>query len=383
MHRRQQMYSMPESYSMTRATMQASVPHYANAPLYTNAPLYSQELVDDSAMERYQHERYLQQAREMQLADQQAEKINRAEAAREMSRDVASRAAHEENVTKEKFTMRNSYRAVMRNGELVVAKDGYLMVTHTNMVVSSVQAQMNMSNTSDKDAPLNLSLKDEMTTNHHHSGSHSSFNHSPQVAQDSNTAINLITKVPDMQGVNKIQARGVTILLPPAPGVPKVTKLLPKIAPKPSAKGLIAVQPKDEMLKEDTKYIALNVEPSLSTSPTLPPDVLTLFPHLKTTNSGSLVLWNFLWALLKDENYKKIATWVSFPNLRFRIVNPSMLAPLWGQVKQNPSMDWFKIKKILDLYLRKNLIVSSGTTNHVFTFLIVPKSIKESLKTEK
>merc|ERR1719186_1309774 len=95
----------------------------------------------------------------MQLADQQAEKINRAEAAMEMSRDVASRAVHEENVTKEKFTMRNSYRAVMRNGELVEAKDGYLMVTHTNMVVSSVQAQMNISNISNKDAPLNLSLR--------------------------------------------------------------------------------------------------------------------------------------------------------------------------------------------------------------------------------
>merc|ERR1719508_171391 len=152
MHRRQQMYSMPESYSMTRATMHGSV------PLYANASLYSQELVDDSVMERYQHERYLQQAREMQLADQQAEKINRAKVAREMSRDVAGRAAHEENVTKEKFTMRNSYRAVMRNGELVEAKDGYLMVTHTNTVVSSVQAPMDMSNTS-KDAPLNLSLK--------------------------------------------------------------------------------------------------------------------------------------------------------------------------------------------------------------------------------
>merc|ERR1719186_1347240 len=114
---------------MTRAPMHASVPFYANVPFY------SQELVDDSAMERYQHERYLQQAREMQLADQQAEKINRVEAAREMPRYVASRAAHEENVTQEKFTMRNSYRAIMRNGELVEAKDGYLMVTHTNMVV--------------------------------------------------------------------------------------------------------------------------------------------------------------------------------------------------------------------------------------------------------
>merc|ERR1719186_2317804 len=373
---RQQMYSMPESYSMTRATTHTSV------PLYANASLYSQELVDVSAMERYQHERYIQHAREMQLADQQAEKINRAEVATEMSRDFASRTAHEENVTKEKFTMRNSYRAVMRNGELVEAKNGYLMVTHTNMVVSSVQAQMNMSSTSNKDAPLNLSLKDEMTTNHHHSGSYSSYNHSPQVAQDYNTAINLITKGPDMQGVNKIQARGVTILLPPAPGVPKITKLLPKIAPKPSAEGLIAVQPKDEMLKEDTKAIGLNVESSLFTSPTLPPDVLTLFPHLKTTNSGSLVLWNFLWALLQDGNYKKIVTWVSFPNLKFCIVNPSMLATLWGQVKQNPSMDWSKIKKILDLYLRKKLIVSSGTANHEFTFLIAPKSIKETLKVE-
>merc|ERR1719186_898011 len=341
---------MPDLYNMTRD------------PMHANAPLYNQELIDDSAMQRYQHERYLQQAREVMMADQQAEqaeKMNRPVAAMEMLRDIASRETHDENINQARFMTRNSYRAVMRNGELVEAKDGYLMVTHTNMVVGSVQAQMNMCNTSNKDAPLNLSLKEETTT--HHSGSYSSFNHSPQVAQDSSTAINLITKGPDMQGLNKIQARGVTILVPPAPGVPKVTKLLPKIAPKPSAEGLRAVQPKDEMLKEDTKDIALNVEPSHSTFPTLPPDVLTLFPHLKTTNSGSLVLWNFLWALLQDENYKKIVTWVSFSNLKFCIVNPSMLATFWGQVKQNPS---------------------SGTVDHVFTFLIVPKSIKETLKVE-
>merc|ERR1719186_303127 len=181
---RQQMYSMPESYSMTRATT------YASVPLYANASLYSQELVDDSAMERYQHERYIQQAREMQLADQQAEKITRAEVAREMSRDVASRAVHEENVTKEKFTMRNSYRAVMRNGELVEAKDGYLMVPHTNMVVNTVQAPMEMSNTSAKDTPLNLSVKDEMTTHQHHIKRDYSYNHRTQVLQDSNTTSN-------------------------------------------------------------------------------------------------------------------------------------------------------------------------------------------------
>jgi len=296
---------------------------------------------------------------------------------------------HDENINKAGFMTRNSYRAVMRNGELVESKDGYLMVTHTNMVVDTVQAPMDMSNTSTKDTPLNLSVKDEVTTRQHHFERDNGYKHRTPIPQDSSTAINLITKDPSLQGEIKIQASGLTILLPPASGVAKMTKLLPKIAPKPAvapkptAEWLSAVQPKDEMLKEDAKDVPLNVEPTLPSSPTLPPDVQTLFPHLKTTNSGSLVLWNFLWALLKDEKYKKIVTWVSFSNLKFCIVNPGMLATLWGQVKQNPSMDWSKIKKILDLYLRKNLIVSSGTANHEFTFLIVPKSIKESLKVEK
>jgi hypothetical protein len=31
-------------------------------------------------------------------------------------------------------------------------------------------------------------------------------------------------------------------------------------------------------------------------------------------------------------------------------VNPSMLAMVWGQVKQNPSMDWEKIKKVVETF---------------------------------
>ena len=71
-----------------------------------------------------------------------------------------------------------------------------------------------------------------------------------------------------------------------------------------------------------------------------------------------------------------------------------MLANLWGKVKQNPTMDWGKIKKvrnlctdkivnfhpsqILDLYQRKNLI-SIGPTDNEFKFLIVPRNVKEAL----
>merc|ERR1719186_1096574 len=227
-------------------------------------------MIDDSTMQRYQHERYLQQARDMMMADQQAEqvgKMNRPVPAMEMSRDIASRETHEENINQARFM--TSYRAVMRNGELVEAKDGYLMVTHTNIVVNTVQAPMDMSNTSTKDTPLNLSVKDEVTTHQHHFERNNGYNHRTKVPQDSSTAVNLTTKDPSLQGENKIQARGLTILLPPASGVAKLTKLLPKIAPKPSvapkptAEWLSAVQPKDEMLKEDAKDVPLNVEPTL------------------------------------------------------------------------------------------------------------------------
>merc|ERR1719186_1458093 len=135
----------------------------------------------------------------------------------------------------------------------------------------------------------------------------------------------------------------------------------------------------DELDNLDDTTKDIPVEEENVASPTKSEDLKTLFPYLKNTNTESLVLWDFLWALLKDENYKKTVTWVSFSNLKFSIVNPFMLATLFGQVKQNPNMDWSKIKKILDLYLRKNRIISVPTEEHEFTYRIVPKSENAAL----
>ena len=33
-----------------------------------------------------------------------------------------------------------------------------------------------------------------------------------------------------------------------------------------------------------------------------PLDVQKMFPELKQTNTGALVLWNFLWAILKNNH---------------------------------------------------------------------------------
>ena len=97
-------------------------------------------------------------------------------------------------------------------------------------------------------------------------------------------------------------------------------------------------------------------------------------------------------------------------DLRFKIVNSTLLAKKWGQVKHSQAMGWNKIKKvkqeksvidisqvtatwgkitiiynyilffqILDLYLRKNLIKIVSAETLVYQFLIVPKHVKQDL----
>lgn len=59
-----------------------------------------------------------------------------------------------------------------------------------------------------------------------------------------------------------------------------------------------------------------------------PPDsTLRLYPHLRLTNTGALVLWNFLWALLQDINKRSIVRWVSVSDLEFQIVSKSLGEP--------------------------------------------------------
>ena len=90
-----------------------------------------------------------------------------------------------------------------------------------------------------------------------------------------------------------------------------MTKLLPRIASKPTPVNVLAsklplvkaIQPKDEVLGEETKDQTI-AEHDLATLDK--DEIKRLFPLLKTTNTGSLVLWNFLWALLQDENYNTI-----------------------------------------------------------------------------
>jgi len=112
----------------------------------------------------------------------------------------------------------------------------------------------------------------------------------------------------------------------------------------------------------------------------LDPDVARMFPYLRTTDMGSIVLWNFLWALLADHNYQGIINWIDRPTLKFRVLHPQALARLWGTVKKNRAMNWDKLMKVIDLYLRKN-ILKQGDDQLMFHFVLIPQS--EEFKKEK
>ena len=135
----------------------------------------------------------------------------------------------------------------MKDGELVEAENGYLIVTH-NIVTNSSQAAPLKTTTVVTDSPLNLSMKEQKT--HYyvpHSDTDSGYTYSPQPSQDSNTAVNLVKRVPEKI---KVETNDVPIIQSPS-SISKIIKLLPKIAPKPLSRKMQAVQPKDEVLKED------------------------------------------------------------------------------------------------------------------------------------
>jgi len=105
----------------------------------------------------------------------------------------------------------------------------------------------------------------------------------------------------------------------------------------------------------------------------LEPEVGSMFPYLEATDMGTIVLWNFLWALLKDSNYRQVLRWIDQPTLKFEVIQPQDLARLWGIVKKNTSMNLDKLMKVIDLYVKKE-ILKQGDEKFVFQFVLVPQS---------
>ena len=110
----------------------------------------------------------------------------------------------------------------------------------------------------------------------------------------------------------------------------------------------------------------------------LPDHLVARYPYLRLTNTGALVLWNFLWALVQDNINAAIVRWVSITNLEFQIADKMALAEMWGRAKRHRGMNWTKLRKILDLYHRKKLLKICSARAMVYQFQIVPRHIRQS-----
>ena len=65
--------------------------------------------------------------------------------------------------------------------------------------------------------------------------------------------------------------------------------------------------PLDLSVKPSKEPISIVDDEEVVITKTVPGVLQIKYPFLKMTNTGALVLWNFLWALLQDSNYIHIA----------------------------------------------------------------------------
>lgn len=79
--------------------------------------------------------------------------------------------------------------------------------------------------------------------------------------------------------------------------------------------------------------------------------------HQKMEESKkAMVLWHFLWNLLKVDTDALVIRWTDEERKKFQIVDTAQLARLWARMKNNPAIGWTTLQKVLELYVRKNFI---------------------------
>ena len=88
----------------------------------------------------------------------------------------------------------------------------------------------------------------------------------------------------------------------------------------------------------------------------------------RTGNNGQIQLWQFLLELLTDKDYREIIHWVGDEG-EFKLSNPEMVAQLWGQRKNKPSMNYEKLSRALRYYYDGDMIAKVHGKRFVYKFV--------------
>lgn len=75
----------------------------------------------------------------------------------------------------------------------------------------------------------------------------------------------------------------------------------------------------------------------------------------KIGNNGQIQLWQFLLELLTDKMHRHAIQWLGSEG-EFKLVNPEVVAKLWGLRKNKPTMNYEKLSRALRYYYDGDMI---------------------------
>ncbi|KAK3585088.1 hypothetical protein CHS0354_004277 [Potamilus streckersoni] len=91
-------------------------------------------------------------------------------------------------------------------------------------------------------------------------------------------------------------------------------------------------------------------------------------PGNRTGNNGQIQLWQFLLELLTDKDCKEVIQWVGDEG-EFKLNNPEMVAQMWGQRKNKPTMNYEKLSRALRYYYDGDMIAKVHGKRFVYKFV--------------
>jgi GA-binding protein transcription factor alpha len=81
-------------------------------------------------------------------------------------------------------------------------------------------------------------------------------------------------------------------------------------------------------------------------------------------NNGQIQLWQFLLELLTDKEHRGVIQWLGSEG-EFKLHNPEMVAQLWGERKNKPTMNYEKLSRALRYYYDGDMIAKVSPKSEV------------------
>ncbi|BFZ13652.1 hypothetical protein BsWGS_16691 [Bradybaena similaris] len=91
-------------------------------------------------------------------------------------------------------------------------------------------------------------------------------------------------------------------------------------------------------------------------------------PGNRTGNNGQIQLWQFLLELLTDRLCREVITWKGNEG-EFQLINHELVAQMWGQRKNKPTMNYEKLSRALRYYYDGEIIAKVPSKRFVYRFV--------------